>query len=1643
MAIYSFFFQQKLLFLILFIIFNLQWIVSGSFWPVCNQSGVTRIRLQLPYDETNRFLDAPRDSVLAIIESANDRILEPTYRMELEFLDTGGNFSRDVELSASLAFNDNLLFYLFPTNPISFGAFLQTLDFIASQESDPEEAEKIRFGFPVFAPLDPSPGIREPFRRNVINHVAGYVDEIETMVDFATQRLNFSRIGLFDTGYIPLQDILAKALERKNRRLVAYRFNAFGLVTTEELDFFESMNIDTLFVGAVGPGVVPFFLESVRNGGYLNGTDIFLPTLSGTASEVQQSGNQLFNQSGAKQRIFGTAFLTSWSAEDRIQPPFDPNQLMTLNERYNLDLDTYDPTFFDRYPGFIPLPTQVFSAAAVNHVAQILSTIPCEELTREALLQKVYTLSSVRVATDVVYGPYNDICVGPQDPECCNEGVKQLTVAILNTFSNDWDTTFIKQWSTCRSVINDPSQLPNPVLIATAEEREEFVRFVQFGATDSLEDTRVSPFTLNYKLNNGDNGQRQQDPLRMRNFYQEMKEQDGSIVIAASSFHQIEDPTFENSIVAIETDNILFITENHNRNMKQENGDDNNETTGEPMVINRDSTTLINIFPDLSDRLYSVFINEQNSPRALIYVGNVQGKEISVEGVIPIVDLWAREFSISEFEVIRFSPQSLTILSPSSPPSFVVIIDDLNTESSLLLSETLDSQLSDINNEAGATSESSNVRLYLTETFLFEIPIESLQNILPNSILVWFEVVALSNDSSLILDYFEARETFVFQRDQLITKPLENSTKKRYEHYSSDMHKSSSISLSKDISGEDIKKPKNKNNNDNNNGAKYKNAKKNALKRQDSENLYSESASIVPIELSSYITGKFISSVIVGINGPITASSFLNSVYSTGTFSIDQGLIAGPFEGSIQVQIEDENQRESNQKRSYLKNRQSATDNDITITCNKGLRSLALIDISSMSLQQDIPFPITSWETCGAQPRPRENLSDENDDDNDIGLIAGTLAGGITFIFVLIVCCLMVVIITACMIILVLLILLSSSTYIIATREPYQDQQKSLYLPKEPNYYEILFPIRFEEEDQLDMNLTRAMPLIQNKVIKERVNMFRELILKEKFSSAVTKSIILCSESSEFNDLGESMMNIFYYSHMEDFILEKLIDEEIEIYKESIESGGEVIMREVSPLSSMYSRYALMVGLPYIWKALSNPFYDLYRSIVEEKERAKMLLENKNDGSPYDGTNSKSGGETGSSSGYGEGSFEVSMDPRTNSTISGQEDFKRNMIKTAIDLKIKFFTQKIIEKLVTTPFPEQLSNLISKIIQKIRDNQRSIDEEEKEDKDLQRYIRNCIGSCVFYKFIIPVMVKPSIYSLCPGHQEQDFIRTVQLSSSLIGAMVTNTKFDPTHIYYRYNDIIDTNDKQISRWFFNLFLNKNDATEEEIGSEIFENSSSGTPLENMKEKENNKSASNNTDFFVVEVSEQILIADVKKAYRCALENKTVFLESMNKELGRKLYRECEIDFLNRLGFKEDYDLTLNLNSKKDNLKKNKDQSSHGNTTDRGKSNTKGIPRRRDKKGKVYDEYAYDDMDSDSIEIVSDLSSEEPIENIKSNIHGDISDIKTFINSSSDNHNNNKSESEEKSTTSETEEQQDDKDDEEEEEEEEEEESSSES
>ena len=455
---------------------------ANTVWPVCNNdtNGKTIIEFKQLFPSTEQLdpiLAVGKRAIEAVVQSVNDKLLDK-YMLEVEFLSVGDTNNTLYRQHIQDIINSNSsLGYLFGVAPTESTVVFEELDKLGMTDS-----------FPYIGGHDTKEFLRVPFRENVINLVGSNQEEISALIAFATSRFGVSRFGVFDST-LGLEDTVTKTLEIIGQRLIAYHVLDGSGLSDEDVDVFANKSLQAIIL-AIRPDQAFDFIIKASERESLKDVLILTNSVGGIAGSL-----------GAYLNFIPTLVSNVYSVSSL--PPWDPNDFSdpseSINAAFNMDLATYDPnvTIDGEKEGYSPSVGTVTLAAELKWFANIINGMPCESLTRESLIDRIYQFPSVLVAEDAFFGTFRRGCSNDPSIKCCNQGVGDVHVSSFDPDTGRWNVEFTYSWEGCSSL---PEDAPIPFLIGSVTGADNnVVAFAQNGLDTGTEQFPRNVRIINYR----------------------------------------------------------------------------------------------------------------------------------------------------------------------------------------------------------------------------------------------------------------------------------------------------------------------------------------------------------------------------------------------------------------------------------------------------------------------------------------------------------------------------------------------------------------------------------------------------------------------------------------------------------------------------------------------------------------------------------------------------------------------------------------------------------------------------------------------------------------------------------------------------------------------------------------------------------------------------------------------------------------------------------------------------------------------------------------------------------------------------------------------------------------------------------------
>ena len=496
-----------------------------------------------------------------------------------------------------------------------------------------------------------------------------------------------------------------------------------------------------------------------------------------------------------------------------------------------------------------------------------------------------------------------------------------------------------------------------------------------------------------------------------------------------------------------------------------------------------------------------------------------------------------------------------------------------------------------------------------------------------------------------------------------------------------------------------------------------------------------------PVEFTNYLLGRFVARILSSINGKVTPERVIQTIYDLKVFSVGQdafdSLLIGPFIPPEQEETESKRQVSSS-------------------GCNRGMRSMALIDATSMDVSTVSAVPLIEWETCGLQQSSEASNGSSGDNNTEIiAIVVGIIAGA--FVITLL-CCILIIV--GSVVVILVAVVATGAVSTVAVKKRLQTVEIKERLLVEPNYDELAIQYDFELKVALDAWI--AVNYGHNKkTLSKDGALFLEFLTDSETGHVVTTTLIECAEYEPW--LSWVLLYVFDGNLQTEEFLSLLVRNELDTSEQdagSMKSASMLtnvrpgtLLRSDCFLNQVYRNLVFLYGLQYIWKTLAQEIDQLRKAVQQEQD-----LKTEDD---YNASLAKSGNDTDSDMfTYGSGGTH-----RTVMTNYGE--LKTNADKRYLDATVsllELYGQRIINKIADTPFPYMLNKVCTQVGAMMKENTEGQDEETR-----KRIIRSAMANFVFLRLLCPAITAPQKYGIISEEEKLNSgtLRTLVILSKVL------------------------------------------------------------------------------------------------------------------------------------------------------------------------------------------------------------------------------------------------------------------------------------
>eukprot|EP01088_Endostelium_zonatum_P015209 TRINITY_DN3627_c0_g1_i1.p1 TRINITY_DN3627_c0_g1~~TRINITY_DN3627_c0_g1_i1.p1 ORF type:complete len:1288 (+),score=174.99 TRINITY_DN3627_c0_g1_i1:27-3866(+) len=302
------------------------------------------------------------------------------------------------------------------------------------------------------------------------------------------------------------------------------------------------------------------------------------------------------------------------------------------------------------------------------------------------------------------------------------------------------------------------------------------------------------------------------------------------------------------------------------------------------------------------------------------------------------------------------------------------------------------------------------------------------------------------------------------------------------------------------------------------------------------------------------------------------------------------------------------------------------------------------------------------------------------------------------------------------------------------------DNKKQRYL-KELRYNRNVVKDKFADRQNIDIMFISSMTDATSQQRREMLDLAETFILQPPRIYPVIAALTKAGLARE--DVASCVIYIYQANGLAHDLFQYAIFKEFEDIKDET-----TMFREDSLLGALWLAYTRLIGLSYLWEVLSETIYD----IIEV-----------NKGKHSKNTN-----------------FEIDIMTGHNLNESGSHESYVHM------LHLKLASQTILNRMRSTPFPADLSKILSSIANGLRE-------------DFQDLRQGVIANYVLLRFICLAVASPNHYGLWKDTPGEDSLRFLVITSKVIQNVGFGVEFEKTESLVPMNDLIRQNKDSMAKW----------------------------------------------------------------------------------------------------------------------------------------------------------------------------------------------------------------------------------------------------
>eukprot|EP01088_Endostelium_zonatum_P012804 TRINITY_DN2708_c0_g1_i1.p1 TRINITY_DN2708_c0_g1~~TRINITY_DN2708_c0_g1_i1.p1 ORF type:complete len:1327 (-),score=189.37 TRINITY_DN2708_c0_g1_i1:11-3991(-) len=542
----------------------------------------------------------------------------------------------------------------------------------------------------------------------------------------------------------------------------------------------------------------------------------------------------------------------------------------------------------------------------------------------------------------------------------------------------------------------------------------------------------------------------------------------------------------------------------------------------------------------------------------------------------------------------------------------------------------------------------------------------------------------------------------------------------------------------------------------------------------------------------------------------INAEDFFNSLYETSIFRV----------GGIRFE--------------YTK----ARPNLNISACDQGQRAIMLTEYNPHSIETNFIGVINnqSWTTCGLPFVKNEDPpADRTVQNQTVTIITATITS--VFIF------------------LCFLVVLSLFLFMFLY---WRNNNRRRQL-QEPDYNLIAIKPKFFDKNSIEAMLIAASPNVSLRSKRNNLLHLEKFLLDPENAYIILQA--LTKSGLARDDVASCIMYIYQANNSSSTLLSYGIKKEIELAVEE-----STLFREDSALASLWSCYARLEGLRYLFMVLAESVYDIAR--ISARKRRKHLNSD-HEGSfytemlvpqSYEVDKRKMNVENEKPNGSG-------IKNRTNE--SGiLMDLNTEHFTNVLHLKLA--AQTIFNKIRTTAFPDRLTQVLNDI-------------KTKTDRNFPDLKIGVIANFVFLRFICSAITNPIAFGLYKKPPDAETLRFLVLISKVLQNLAFGVEFEKEESMMSLNDFIKQNREAMNNW-----------------------------LKEVSDKQMEMEEGNEEDFSV-EISQLVRANCIKWMYSELWMNRQVLRRELRKKMDGGKYEEVlrqleEMEVFRTEGSSDSFDTT---------------------------------------------------------------------------------------------------------------------------------------